>query len=66
MLASAAVIYIVPEFHNLDRKLKIMPSLSSATTAATAVQDASKSKLHRVKAKHNKKGQATENRNSSL
>ena len=65
-LTSADVICITTKVYNSDRLLSIMKSLGATTTAATAVQYTSKSKLHRVKAKYNKKGPATGNRCSSL
>ena len=63
-LTSADVICVAAEVYNSDRQLSIIQILSATATAATAVQNPSLSEIHVVKAKHSKKGSATENRNS--
>ena len=63
-LTSAEVICIEAEVNNSDKQLSIMQSLSAATMAATVVQNPSVSKLEVVKARHSKRGPATEDRSS--
>ena len=62
MLSSADLICIATEVYNSQRQLSIMQSLSATNTGATAVKNLSVSELHVVKARHNKKGSATEDR----
>ena len=65
MVTSADVICITTYVYNLDRQFNIMHILSVTAIADTAVQNPSVSELHVVKAGHNKKGPATEERISS-
>ena len=58
------MIYRETEVYSSDRKLSIMQSLSATTTTATAVQNPSVSELNVVKARHSKKGPATEDTSS--